>query len=114
MRLATILVGIVALTTTTADAAQWSTDAKVMWGACARAFEPQTTPQIGFAAGLCYGTVNAVIFMKDKNDICMPKDVSPEQAQRVVLRYFETHPELLHHDGVTLIHEALHEAWPCR
>jgi hypothetical protein len=112
MRLATILISVCLLAATTADAAKWGMPGSEMWGACARALRPLDTPDNGYNAGLCDGTVNAVIFMKD--DICMPEGVSPQQATRVVVRYFEAHPELLHFDGVTLVQAALREAWPCQ
>jgi Rap1a immunity proteins len=83
-----------------------------MWGACGRALLPDGAPPDTFNAGLCSGTINAVVFMKD--DICLPERVSREQATRVVVRYFEMHPELLHLDGVGLVETALREAWPCK
>ncbi|KRQ92548.1 Rap1a/Tai family immunity protein [Bradyrhizobium valentinum] len=112
MRLATILTSVCLLAATTADAAKWGTTGSVMWGACARAVRPLDTPHNGYNAGLCDGTINAVIFVKD--DICMPEGVSREQATRVVVRYFEVHPERLHLEGVTLVETALREAWPCQ
>jgi hypothetical protein len=111
MRLATILTSICLLApTTTADAAKWETKGSEMWGACDHALRPHD--KTNFNAGLCSGTINAVVFLKD--DICMPEGVSREQATRVVVRYFVAHPELLHLDGVSLVHAALHETWPCQ
>ncbi len=112
MRLATVLTSIGLLATTTADASKWEMAGDVMWGACARSVRPLDTPNNGYNAGLCDGTINAVIFMKD--DICMPEGVKREQATRVVVRYFEAHPELLHFDGVALVQAALRETWPCQ
>lgn len=112
MRLATILIGVSLLAATTADAAKWGTPGSEMWGACARALRPHDTPDNGYNAGLCVGTINAVVFIRD--DICLSDGVSRDQATRVVVRYFETHPELLHFDGVTLVQDALREAWPCQ
>jgi hypothetical protein len=95
MRLATILTSVCLLAATTADAAKWETPGSGMWGACARALRPPDTPQVGYNAGLCDGTISAV-------------------ATRVVVRYFEAHPELLQLDGVALVETALREAWPCK
>jgi Rap1a immunity proteins len=92
MRLATILMSVCLLAATTADAAKWESAGSQTWGACARALRPIDTPDNGYNAVLCDGTINAVIFMKD--DICMPEGVSRQQATRVVVRYFEAHPEL--------------------
>jgi hypothetical protein len=108
MRLA-IISSLCLLAATTADAAGWTTKANDMWGACARAVSSEAD---SFNAGLCHGTINAIMFAKD--DICMPEGVSRTQAVHVVVRYFETHPELLHQDGVGLVATALREAWPCR
>ena len=112
MRLTTILTSVCLLAATTVDAAKWGTPGSEIWGACARALRPINTPDIGYNAGLRDGTVIAVIFMKD--DICMPEGVARQQATRVVVRYFEAYPELLHLDGVTLVQAALREAWPCQ
>jgi hypothetical protein len=112
MRLATILSSACLLAATTADAAKWATKGSTMWGACERALRPHVTTDIAFNDGLCSGTVNAVVFLKD--DICMPEGVSREQATRVVVRYFVGHPELLHLEAVSLVHAALRETWPCQ
>jgi hypothetical protein len=112
MRLA-ILTGMYLLAITPADAgAAWKTPGTEMWGACARALLPMTTTDMAYNAGLCGGVVNAVAFTKD--DICLPEQVTRYQATRVVVRYFETHPEQLHLDGVALVATALREAWPCK
>lgn len=111
MRLATILTSVFLLAATTANAATWGTKGSDMWGACARALLSDETAANSFNSGLCHGTVNAIIFTKE--DICMAEGVSRQQATRVVVRYFETHPEQLHRDGVILVHVALREAWPC-
>jgi Rap1a immunity proteins len=107
-----IISSLCLLAATTAYAAGWATKATDMWGACARALRTDVTVTDGFNSGLCYGTINAIMFARD--DICLPEGVSREQASRVVVRYFETHPELLHLDGVGLVETALREAWPCR
>jgi hypothetical protein len=112
MRLMTMITAVL-LAATAADAAKWETPGSEMWGACAYTTRQQTrTRDAGFNAGLCTGTINAIVFTKD--DICMPEGVSREQAEGVVLRYFELHRELLHLDGVVLVHQALREAWPCQ
>jgi hypothetical protein len=61
MRLATILTSVGLLAATTADAAKWGTPGSEIWGACARALRPLDTPHIGYNAGLCDGTINAVL-----------------------------------------------------
>ena len=112
MRYATILISSVwLLVVTPANAAGWTTKANDMWGACARALSPDGAVADSFNSGLCHGTINAIMFTK--NDICMPEGVSRTQAVRVVVRYFETHPGMLHLDGVALMVTALREAWPC-
>jgi hypothetical protein len=111
MRLA-IISSLCLLAVTTADAAGWTTKANDMWGACARALSSNGAVADSFNSGLCHGTINAIMFAKD--DICMPEGVSRTQANRVVVRYFETHPEMLHLDGVALVETALREAWPCK
>src|SRR5690349_16155736 len=109
---AVAFLSVLFLAATTANAAKWTTEGSVMWGACARGVQPHATTVDGYNAGMCIGTINTVVFLKD--DVCVPDGVSRGQAERVVIRFFETHPELLHLDGVTLVHSALREAWPCR
>ena len=47
------------------------------------------------------------------NTLCVPQTASQEQIVNVVLKYFENHPETLHHHQASLIFNALNEAWPC-
>lgn len=47
------------------------------------------------------------------NTLCVPQTASQEQIVAVVLKYFENHPETLHHHQASLIFNALNEAWPC-
>jgi hypothetical protein len=47
------------------------------------------------------------------NTLCVPQTASQEQIVSVVLKYFENHPETLHHHQASLIFNALNEAWPC-
>jgi hypothetical protein len=36
------------------------------------------------------------------------------QAARVIVRYIEARPQRMHESFVSLVIEALHDAWPCK
>lgn len=61
----------------------------------------------GFRNGM---TLGAAEF--DTN--CMPDEVTLLQAERVVVKYLENHPEKLNIKAGLLTAEALHAAWPCK
>jgi hypothetical protein len=44
---------------------------------------------------------------------CTPTEAQGEQVARVIMRYLETHPNMLHHPGAFLGIYALRDAFPC-
>ena len=69
---------------------------------------------IGYDMGWCRGVIsghfNEMIWRKN---ICVPGGVFHVQAWRVVKKYLDDNPTLLHKYQGTLIRSALVEAWPC-
>ncbi len=45
---------------------------------------------------------------------CMPKEVVPTQAIKVVVRYLEAHPDKLHESSSFLVFWTLKDALPCK
>jgi hypothetical protein len=72
----------------------------------------------GVWEGHCGGVIETLVWVGSllPPDIrsCPPKSGKYTQADAVVLKYLEAHPERLHMDFKMLVSEALHEAWPCR
>jgi hypothetical protein len=70
----------------------------------------------GFWGGHCAGIIDTWSFVStslpESDRFCAP-NVPPLQAQRVVVRWLETHPENLHLSFKGLALSALKEAWPC-
>ena len=48
-----------------------------------------------------------------KGVACIPDDVTPLQATKVVVKYMDAHPESLHVLGSALVAIALRDAFPC-
>ena len=73
-----------------------------------------------FSSGLCLGYVNGIAdAMMTGSGIlgrraCLPLPVTTEQAQAVVTRYLEQHPEARHHPAASSAAAALEEAFPCK
>jgi hypothetical protein len=71
----------------------------------------------GVWEGECAGIVHALLWLSttlpDDIKFCPPQGVTARQAERVVVRYLEAHPEQLHRDLNDLALMALDQAWPC-
>ena len=46
--------------------------------------------------------------------ICVPQEVSTEEAIRVFLKYMDEHPEELHFAAAAELQTALHTVFPCK
>lgn len=68
-------------------------------------------------AGQCAGIVSALLWtapiLLTEYDFCPPPRITPRQSQRVVVSFFDSHPEILHRPFKDLALEALRQAWPC-
>ncbi len=52
--------------------------------------------------------------MRSVGKICLPDGIIHMQAWRVVKKFLDDNPTLLHKHQTTLIRTALVEAWPCK
>jgi Rap1a immunity proteins len=86
-----------------------------MLEACRAAIQPNNNIHL-FEEGECLGFFVGVSFVRPglKPYACIPPEVTPEQMIRVVVLYFDQHPNRLHEDirGVGL--DRLSETWPCK
>lgn len=69
---------------------------------------------LSYAAGLCTGTIATVFILGTRYGVCAPTGANVRQAMRIVIKYAEEHPSLLHKELATFSTDALHAAWPCR
>jgi hypothetical protein len=78
-----------------------------LWSACS----VKSGVCLGFVVGVAdvMGTGSAILGRR----ACLPSPVAGGQAQDVVKRYLERHPEARHYAAVSLAAEALEEAFPC-
>jgi Rap1a immunity proteins len=70
----------------------------------------RTPAEFYFAAGVCSGIVEGLHYAG--SGICLPPNVSNEQAVRVVVKFIDDRPERLNEDFRALAVEALKAAWP--
>ena len=80
---------------------------------------PRTTFNDAF---YCHGLASGIITMNTAYQVefprrvplfCIPTAVQGEQGARVIVRYLDTHPNMLHLPGATLVIYALRDAFPC-
>ncbi len=69
---------------------------------------PGDASSIGYCFGYVGGASDALPW-----DFCPPEGVDGEQRIRVVVKYLEDNPKVLHHNAADLIHMAFLEAFPC-
>ena len=75
----------------------------------------------GYTFNLCRGFIrgafdghNVVSAIYKKDDVfCLPEEVTVGQVAKVVLKYLENHPEMLHEMAVGVVYAALFRAFPC-
>lgn len=68
--------------------------------------------------GECVGAISALVVLgkelPDGFKNCLPKDVTRQQAARVIVKYMRSNPEKLHDSYIYLATTALSKAWPCK
>ena len=77
-----------------------------------------------FDGGYCIGSMlmlqglSNVIFTDAEDspalNICAPSEVKTTQYARVVVRFLQEHPELLHENGARLALSAAIQSFPCK
>lgn len=73
-----------------------------------------------FGAGYCMGTMSTVYTLVDyinsslSMEMCPPPEITNEQMARIVVKYLQESPEVLHLDAATLTFSALRTAYPCK
>src|ERR1700730_6130016 len=96
----------------TGEAALWS--GNTMLKHCKRSVE---TNDADAMVGICTGSIATLLNIRELLDadatFCPPKTVTADQATRVVVKFLEQAPELLHQDSRALAIVAFQRAWPC-
>jgi hypothetical protein len=88
--------------------------------------EIPTLSEIG-ADGLCDGVIHGINGLnelyeimtfkqenKNLNLICLPEEISTYQLSRVIVKFLENNPEILHFNGSILASMAISKAFPCQ
>ncbi len=71
--------------------------------------------EIFYDTGWCRGLISGLaVEMKSVGKICLPAGVTHMQAWRVVKKFLDDNPTLLHRHRIYLIRTALVAAWPCK
>jgi Rap1a immunity proteins len=110
---------VLALTFTTAEAAQKDYSANGMLVYCKGFIGQGQFANNEVASAYCNGMVETLVFMSpflsDNPVMCiqLPKGSTSQQAARVIVRYIEMRPQRVHEAFHSLALEALHDAWPC-
>lgn len=71
----------------------------------------------GMRVGECAGVITTLYYvakgLPSSARFCPPSSVTVGQAARVIVKYLDDKPELLHGDFRDLAIQALRRAWPC-
>ncbi len=110
------------ITTGAALAAEHQDDGNELIRECRFITEPEVRVtdgqqgfKIGYDTGWCRGLISGFLEeMSWRENICVPDGVTHTQAWRVVKKYLDDNPTLLHKRYSVLIRTALVEAWPCK
>jgi hypothetical protein len=122
VRISGLLLGAaLAFTVTAAGAVEKDTSsANYMMPGCKYVLDPDKGPLIlMFEAGVCVGIVAGIAHMLDprnRGDWCadIPEGATRQQMVRVVVRFIEARPNLMHLELTLLAPMALADAWPCK
>jgi hypothetical protein len=64
---------------------------------------------------MCLGIVGAIRYFSDgRFGFCTPDGVTTSQALRIVVKYMDDNPAVLHEDLREITVDALRSAWPCK
>jgi len=117
MRTAIICGALMALTVTTAAAAEKDmSSANFFLPHCKVSLDPKAR-DYSFVSGVCAGSVSGLVFALatlTPGTLCIPAAANTSQMVRVVIRYVETRPQRMHEPFESLALEALRDAWPCK
>ena len=121
---------LMALTITTANAAEGRTDTVNYLLPYCKLSLTEPVASKAFINGRCYGMVEAIVNMYslvtlyddqgnerfERGHPCadIPEHITYEQAVRAVIRYADTHSEAIHLTFTVLAMVALEKAWPCK
>jgi hypothetical protein len=68
----------------------------------------------GFCSGFIEGYAQlAMMARSTPKMLCLPQQVTRGQVKRVIVKYFDEHPEKLHLPAAQLVYDATNKAFPC-
>lgn len=82
--------------------------------ACSQLTTPVRDNYNPFEAGKCAGAVETMFYFSSTFGSCIPNGATIGQTTRVIIKYLNNNPELLHQAYFDLSIKALREVWPCR
>ena len=76
-------------------------------------FKTKSSYSEGVCLGYIAGTLDSMYKAYPQQFHCVP-DITLGQAEKVILKYLDDHPEKLHIDGSIIVQQAIKEAFPCQ
>jgi Rap1a immunity proteins len=81
---------------------------------CRALTEPERLkPAIIFETGICNGIFHSLKYVQT-HLFCIPDGVTNMQMHKLIVKYMDEHPELLHRDLLQIAVAALGTTWPCK
>ena len=66
-----------------------------------------------YGLGYCRGVIGGIAFAGRHYGICVPPAAIADNAVDIVVQYIDGNPEKTKENFMSLVIEALHQAWPC-
>ena len=116
----TRITGMVALVAALLSGSAVAADGNDLIKWCQDVNSDNAATKSSFGSGYCMGTMSMVYTLVNyinsslPMEMCPPPDITNEQMARIVVKYLQESPEVLHLDAATLTFSALRTAYPCK
>lgn len=110
----------VALVGLLASGAAMAADGNDLIKWCQEVNSDNAATKSSFGSGYCMGTMSTVNTLVNyinsglSVEMCPPPEITNEQMARIVVKYLQQNPEVLHLDATALTVSALRTAYPCK
>ncbi|WP_114943216.1 Rap1a/Tai family immunity protein [Microvirga calopogonii] len=74
----------------------------------------QWTSENYMAFGACGTFVRDMMYFQSAFGVCVPRETTPAQVARVLLKFLNDHPERHHEEVRLLAIDALRQVWACK
>jgi hypothetical protein len=113
-------IGVVAVAGVLANGSAMAANGNDLLKWCQGVDSDNAKVQSGFGAGYCIGTMSTVNTLVNyinsglSLEMCPPPEITNGQMAKIVIKYLQQNPEVLHLEATALTVSALRTAYPCK